>query len=391
MEVVLKHQKVTPGKWPNRHPLLTRFLMIFLGSLLGVAAAEGILKARGTFRLGLERVIRLREHNPESLRYLAFSHEDAPEQSGRSYRLQIDSNGFIMPGAPHENPDVTLVFLGGSTTECLHMDDDHRFPCRVGTLLGRRSGLAVNSYNGGMAGNNSLHSVDVLLNKVLPMRPRIVVMMHNINDLVILLHEGSYWNENPSRSPIETIGSYHVIRAVKNLLIPNLYEKMRTLRRSTPDEFRSVRGRKAVIDQTWMVDQFEANLQIFVDICKASGIIPILMTQQSRFKELPDPEVEAKTSLLATSNGISYETFRRLHILFNDSVRAVGEKNDVAVIDLAQDVPQEREYIYGTVHLNQRGSDFVSSIIADRLMPLLPPNRQVDGLSNAGTGGLINP
>jgi len=130
-----------------------------------------------------------------------------------------------------------------------------------------------------------------------------------------------------------------------------------------------------------MTAQFEANLQIFIDICTAQEITPVLMTQQSRFKEDPDSEVEAKTSLLATSSGISYQTFRRLHMLFNDSIRAVGEKNGVVVIDLAREVPQEREYIYGTVHLNQRGSDFVSSIIADRLMALLPP-----GSSETGDG-----
>ena len=145
----------------------------------------------------------------------------------------------------HRNPwKVRLVFLGGSTTECLHMEDDHRFPCQAGTVLERRTTLAVNSYNGGMAGNHSLHSIDALLNKVLPLRPRIVLMMHNINDLVILMHEGSFWNNNPSRSLIEVIGSYHVFRAVKNLLIPNLFEKIRTLRHRTPDEFQRVRGRK---------------------------------------------------------------------------------------------------------------------------------------------------
>jgi len=370
----LQEQKASHSGWFYRHPWKARILLVFV-SLVGIiGAAELILRARGTFRLGVERTIRLREHNPESLRFLFFSHEDVPELSGRSYRLKIDLIGFIMPGAPHQNPDLSLVFLGGSTTECLHMEDDHRFPCLVGTLLEERLGLAVNSYNGGMAGNHSLHSIDSLLNKVLPLEPQIVFMMHNINDFITLLHYGTYWNDSPSRSVLETIGSYHVFRAAKNLLIPNFYEKIRSLRRKTPDEFKRIRGRKTVIDQAWMAGQFEANLQVFIDVCRAREITPVLMTQQSRFKENPDPQVEAETSVHATRNGIDYATIRRLHILFNDSIRAVGAKNDVVVIDLAMQVPQEREFIYGTVHLNQRGSDFVSSIIADRLTTLLLQN-----------------
>jgi len=373
-EVTLKEKEATHFKWLNRHPWAARILLVCVSLVGTVAVAELILRASGSFSLGVERTIRLREHNPESLRYLPFSHTNAPELSGRSYRLRIDTNGFIMPGAPHRNPDVSVVFLGGSTTECLHMDDDHRFPCQVGSLIEVRSGLAVNSYNGGMAGNHSLHSIDGLLNKVLPLEPEVVVMMHNINDFVTLLHHRSYWNESPTRSVLEVIGSYHAFRAVKNLLIPNLFEKIRSLRQKTPDEFNRVRGRKAVIDQAWMAGQFEANLQIFIDVCRAREITPVLMTQQSRFKEDPDPEVEAETSILATRNGVDYATFRQLHILFNDRIRAVGTKNDVEVIDLAALVPQEREFIYGTVHLNQRGSDFASSIIADRLTPLMLPS-----------------
>jgi hypothetical protein len=357
--------------WVARHPWTTRISLAVLGLVVAVGAAELILRARGNFRLGHERAIRLREHNPDSLRYLPFSHEHAPELSGRLYRLRIDVDGFITPGADHLDPEVTVVFLGGSTTECLHMEDDHRFPCQVGSLLEERTGLAVNSYNGGMAGNHSLHSINALLNKVAPLEPQIVVMMHNINDFVTLLHHGSYHNDSPTRSVLETIGSYHAFRAVKNLLVPNLYEKVRWLRRKTPDEFEAVRQRSIDRDHARMATLFEANLQIFVDSCAALGITPVLMTQQSRFKEVPDPEVEAETNLHATRNGVDYATFRRLHIMFNDSIRAVGRGNGVEVIDLAALVPQEPEFIYGTVHLNQHGSDLVSAIIADRLTPMI--------------------
>jgi hypothetical protein len=113
----------------------------------------------------------------------------------KEYRMEIDDNGFIYPSKIHDHPDVTIVFLGGSTTQCTFVEEENRFPYFTGRLLEAATGK-VNSYNGGMSGSHSLHSINTLVNKVMPLDPDIVVLMHNINDLGILLYEGTYWNDH---------------------------------------------------------------------------------------------------------------------------------------------------------------------------------------------------
>ena len=108
-----------------------------------------------------------------------------------------------MPSKIHDHPDLTIAFLGGSTTECIYVDEDNRFPYLAGRLLERQTHLKVNSYNAGRSGNNTLHCLNILLNKVVNLKPDIVVLMENINDLAILMYEKTYWNTNPSRSPIQ--------------------------------------------------------------------------------------------------------------------------------------------------------------------------------------------
>ncbi|MCS6771121.1 MAG: SGNH/GDSL hydrolase family protein [Kiritimatiellae bacterium] len=142
----------------------------------------------------VERVIRLREHAPNQNRWVRPTREymqgvDSLER--KFYRLATDENGFIMPSAIHETPDIELVFLGGSTTECLYVDETNRFPYLAGRLLESRTGLRINSYNGGHSGNHSMHSLNVLINKVLPMQPDAVILCHNINDFATLLYEGT--------------------------------------------------------------------------------------------------------------------------------------------------------------------------------------------------------
>jgi len=83
----------------------------------------------------------------------------------------------------------------------------------------------VNSYNGAIMGNHSVHSVNTLINKVLPLKPDIVVMEHNFNDLVQLLYmEEGYWCKGP-RTLIadERAVRSAAIRSIIYKTMPNLY------------------------------------------------------------------------------------------------------------------------------------------------------------------------
>ena len=108
-----------------------------------------------------------------------------------------------MPSRVHADPQLTLVFLGGSTTECYWVDEESRFPALAGKLLGDRIGKRVNSLNAGVSGANTLHMLYVLLSKVIPLRPDVVVLMENVNDVNMMLFTGSYWSDHRTRSVIE--------------------------------------------------------------------------------------------------------------------------------------------------------------------------------------------
>ena len=74
----------------------------------------------------------------------------------------------------------SIVFLGGSTTEQLYVSENQRWQ----SILERNFNGSVKIYNGGVSGNNIIHSTLNLVAKVLPLQPKYVVLMHNINDLV---------------------------------------------------------------------------------------------------------------------------------------------------------------------------------------------------------------
>jgi GDSL-like Lipase/Acylhydrolase family len=380
----------TRKNWLERNPKKVIGVIVLLAIGCLAVVTEKLLALRTDHRInpvGIKRAIKLREFNP-LYRDILVPNQDAMRMSDglvqKPYVLRVDRQGFIMPSKIHDRPDLTIAFLGGSTTECVYVDEDNRFPYLVGRLLERQTHLKVNSYNAGRSGNNSLHSLNILLNKVVNLRPDIVVMMHNINDLAILMYEKTYWNTNPSRSPIQerlptfkTVG--HDLRqmfyTVRDLTFPNLAREVKRLSpfrgKVKGDEFKDVRGQKITIDQDLLVREFTLNLQTFINICRARGITPVLMTQPSRLTDNPDPLIKKMMHQLELSQGITYGEFKGAFDRLNRTIREVGARNHVQVIDLAGEIPPVKENICDVAHFTDRGSRLVAGCIAAGLAPVI--------------------
>jgi lysophospholipase L1-like esterase len=378
----------TPENWFHRNPKKTLVFFTLLLMLATAFAAEQYLEFRN-HRKGIVltteqeiRYIRLREYRPGSRLLLSFPRNHLPYTDNvfpKKYRLDIDKNGFIVPSQKYDHPDKVIVFLGGSTTECMYMDAGHRFPYLVGKILEEETGKRINSYNGGMSGLNSLHAIDLLINKVIPLHPQVVVFMENINDLSTLLYEGTYWNKHSVRSPLETLKKKKLVgKLLKEMLFPELnqaYKNLReTLGRKEGDEFAAARGKKLTIDQAKFAHEFAMNLKTLICICQAHEITPVLMTQANRITAHPDPVVAAYIGRYGNDTGISYAQLKDLYDAFNDTIREVGQKNHVMVIDLAKDIPPNKQYLYDIVHFNAAGSEMAAQIIAARLKGIVFPH-----------------
>ncbi|MBM4301247.1 MAG: SGNH/GDSL hydrolase family protein [Deltaproteobacteria bacterium] len=376
--------------WLERNPKKVVCVLVLL-AISGLAVVtEKILDSR-THNLinptGIKRYIKLREFNPLYRDVLvpdagAMRMSDGLEQ--KKFVLRVDRQGFIMPAKIHDHPDLTIAFLGGSTTECTYVDEDNRFPYLAGRLLERETRLKVNSFNAGRSGNNTLHCLNILLNKVVNLQPDLVVLMENINDLAILMYEKTYWNTNPSRSPLlekppnfKTVGqdleqTFHLVR---DLTFPNLSRELKKMspfgRLGKGDEFKGVRGKKITIDQEVLVREFSLNLQTFINICRAREITPVLMTQASRLTESPDPLIQKLMGSLEFSQGITYAEFKAAFDRLNQTIRDVGAQNQVLVIDLAREIPPVKENICDVAHFNDQGSRLAAARIAAGLAPVI--------------------
>ena len=387
-------QGQAPRNWFERNPKKTVVWLVLSLMLAVTYGAEKLLAhLNRTHNLVLfteRRYINLREVLP-NLDTVDVPPDKAVRESDglvqKPYRVRTDAQGFMLPYLRHEKPDLTLVFLGGSTVACIYVEEDQRFPSLVGNLLAQKTGKKITSINSGVGGNNSLHSLDILLNKIIPLRPDVVVLMHNINDLVALIYDRTYWSQNPTRAAIVNFSFYKNLTGLKaittlarDLYIPNLHAATRVLSRKIfgkkvkdpDDEFAHVRGKRLTVDQAAILDEFKMNLTAFINLCRARRITPVLMTQFNRYKADPDPKVLKAMQGFESDAGIPVREFIELYARFNQAIREVGQADGVLVIDLAALIPQDQRYMYDVVHLNTRGSQLAAQLISERLQTLVP-------------------
>jgi hypothetical protein len=88
------------------------------------------------------------------------------------------------------------------------VEEDSRFPFLVQkSLIHKKTGKNIHVLNAGVSGNNSLHSLINFIAKGINVKPTTVILMHNINNLVLLSKNGSYWNALQTKAIVQTINT----------------------------------------------------------------------------------------------------------------------------------------------------------------------------------------
>ncbi len=350
--------------------------VVFIVTVISVKCADLLLgylapdNTFGVYERGVERSLNIREINPHFNAVLWPSEEytkrtDSLERQG--YLIRADKFGFIENGNEinvSEETSKSIIFLGGSTTEQLYVPEKSRWSSILERNLNKID--QENSYiirNGGLSGNNSMHSTLNLIAKAVPLSPDFVVLMHNMNDLGILRLTGSYW-QTPKKFSLIHIHEnessiFLMLRQIKDFLMPNSYNLIRnTLSQSNNDDFAEYRNLN-IIGIELIENQFRRSLNTFIDVSRAWGTEPILMTQFNRVN-LED-ELFNKISL----SMINKEEYVESYIRLNDVIREVSASRNVDLIDLANLIPSSSNYIYDAVHLNENGSKLAAEILTD--------------------------
>jgi hypothetical protein len=265
-----------------------------------------------------------------------------------------------------QGPDLwTVMCLGGSTTQ--FKDSKGRdWPSRVEDILrDRYRGQRVEVLNMGMMWYTSLHSLMNYAVNLRPFKPRVIIVMHAINDL-LQNADFSYFSHGPFR---EDYG--HFFGPVNNLFNrPGLLRSVW----DTIGYFWYYKPRQ-VIEQTDFpgLIPFRRNINGIIDLAEKDGATVVLMTQPTLLKDNVPAEEKAVLTMvndeaIGTEKCWSVATAWRGMRAYNDAVRDIARERNVYLIDLERQIPKTLEYFSDEVHYKDKTFDIIGSTIAGELI-----------------------
>ncbi len=380
----------------ERHPVLTLLTVVLMLLVAFLAAMEWLLAPSGgrDELIGREsdprppRVLVLREWEPNT-RYVFGPPEtrlsDSAEPVPEVYVLETDAAGFIEPSIVHAEADGEIVFVGGSTTECLYVLPENRFPHLAARLLEARLDLKINGINAGKSGNNTMLSLLATIGKVVERKPDFVVLMHATNDIGVLNRFESYWNDSSNFALVSRRerSLENVVRDLRDMSVPYTYRGLRRALDRLGDA--GLLGRPAVAGELpkpapmkskrgRMGADFESALRSFVAVVRAWHSQPVLMTQirvSKRAAEQGNLEGDYLSPEALAAGNFTPESFAGTHAYFNAIIRHVALSEGVPLIDLAAARDWSDRDVYDGLHFNDTGSRRAADAVAEAMAPLV--------------------
>lgn len=293
---------------------------------------------------------------------------DQPEK--KKVKIRTDKDGLLLPSKVHSNADKEVFFIGASTILTLTIEEKKRLPYLTGRILESSLGQKINSYNAAAGSASSFHGMNILINKVLPYEPDYLVFMYNTTDLTdLIVSDIKYWNNN--YKTVSGAGIIDILRELKDSMFPNIYYVLKNtlnfnigsfinnLFNSNQKVERKVRTFKD-FNYVKSKERFIKNLKVIINICKAYGIKPVIMTEPYSVKGAND-------SKILKSRGV--EDYLAIHAKFNNIIRELATKEDIILVDLAEQMTfnGNENLFVGEWHFSLKGVEKAANLIATQI------------------------
>lgn len=298
------------------------------------------------------------------------------------YRYHINRHGMRGPEIADEKEKgtVRILCLGGSTTfstGCAR--DETTYPAQLQTALERRiaggklRAERVEVLNAGVPGYRSAESI-LQFERYRHLDADIVIVYHGIND--ITWGNDTDFYRDPLNHPRPEERLQRARRRASSSLIVAAWHRLMNPRREKLD---GAGSRNYPTART----AFEGNLETLADNIRASGAVPVFATFETRLRD----GLDAKTRKVIEEDpsfSISFERFdEMLEALrsYNDSVRRVAGRQDVACIDLTGKVPADAANWSDFCHVTDEGAPYMAKALAGPLVEVITKllDRSVSG------------
>jgi lysophospholipase L1-like esterase len=316
-------------------------------------------------------------------------YHDKGEKIDKVVVHQNNSLGFKGEEPPRDFAGrLTIITVGGSTTECLEIAADKTWPHQLGVKLQPDfPRLWLN--NAGFCGHSTHGHYILIRDFIAKLKPKVIVFLVGINEVGVSNPREFDTRMSTSLSFrsfdrfLAALAYRSEVASVALNLHRYLFPKsvqaigqrdMGELDLATLPHLELSEREKAALLKTHdekYVPAFELRLRRLLKITRDHGIEPVLLTQPVVYGPATDDLTGLDLGKIVVANGMNGEVGWQVLELYNDVTRRVGAEAGLLVIDEAREMPKSSRYYYDLMHFSNAGAEKFAEIAARQLRPHL--------------------
>ena len=366
------------GRWllKRRSP---QIMICAIATICTWLVGECLLRGSGV----LDASAAVHRHAPDTISIFRPVQEIMPGVQGES-QFTVNSFGVRGPELYARGEAYRILCVGGSTTECLYLDDSEAWPhLLMENLNQRRDGAKVWVGNAGVSGHSTVRHLRFILEDTIWKEMDCVLFLVGANDFNGFLRYGITMKSpsDQSREQDLVLQSLQPMWKKSSVLemIRHVYREWNRPRVLEEDATglnyvarRKLRQnghvRDDMPDLTDALSQYEARITRIIRECERAGVGPVFLTQPALLCENTPDQVRALFWSGDDGDGGYYkvEDLGRGLQKYNERLREVCTRHQVEFIELTS-MNDHPEFFYDEYHFNEAGAREVARLVADGL------------------------
>jgi len=277
---------------------------------------------------------------------------------------------------------LTIITVGGSTTECTFLSDGKTWTDVLGKKLKNDfEKLWIN--NAGLDGQSTFGHIVLMEDYIVKLKPDVVLFLIGANDQGIE-DFGEYDKEimkdkvmfHSLKWFVKSMANHSEVFSLGVNLYRHIQAKLIGVEHRAYDfslegkghykltrEEEELQKKVIQIHKSKFSNGYKKRLETLVRISRENNIEPIFITQPTLYGDYINDVKGIKIS-----HG---KYMKEMLEVYNDVTRQVGRERGLLVIDLAMEMPQNTKYYYDFYHFTNEGAEKVAEIIYNHLSPYL--------------------
>jgi len=271
---------------------------------------------------------------------------------------------------------LSVIAVGGSTTECFYLSDRKSWPEQLGLRLEKSfSNVWVN--NAGMDGHSTFGHAVLLRDYLIGLKPRVIIFLTGANDLGLAgagpydrLLTGEGKRKLAARLFFKVLAHSRTLALAQNIYFYFVARKTGLAHSQTdfkimkpvkagPELVKTLRAEHAPF-----AEAYARRLKGLILTARQNGIVPVLATQPLLCGKGRDPETGTDLALLPTNDefvncAVKWEILE----LYNDAARRVAASEKVTLADAAEQLPKSSRNFYDIYHFTAPGAEALAEYI----------------------------